>query len=127
MLRVPASILLLLLLAGCGCDYLVAAEETRPGGDLKASVFSAACGFNVSINTGVSILPAGKQPPGKADVFAVIFGNGGEKTSVGGPMVTATWISRDTLLITYGKSAMVKKQAHAFEGIVIRYRVEERW
>jgi hypothetical protein len=122
-----ASILLLVVLAGCGCDYLIAAEETRPVGDLKASVFTAACGLNVSVNTRVSIFPAGKRPRGKSNVFGVIFGDDGKRTSQGGPMVTATWVGNDTLLITYGKSATIRKQVHAFDGIVIRYQVEERW
>jgi hypothetical protein len=113
------------LLAGCGdCDFLIVERVRSPDGDHDAVAYSAACGFNVSINTQVTMLDAGEEVDGDRSPFAVIYGDDdGEQSRIGGPAVDVRWLAADTLLVAYRTSAKLIRAEPRHSGVSLIYRV----
>lgn len=114
----------ILVLGGCGDDCEVKAVQRirSPDGEHDAVVYSVFCGFLVGANTAVSVTDPGAEPENAPAPFYVVWGNTlGDRTPLGGPAVEVRWIAKDSLHVTYRRTAFVKRMEARRENVAFTY------
>jgi hypothetical protein len=117
------GILVLVFATACDyCDVVTSQRSTSPDGRHVAVVFSHLCGFNVSLNTQVAIVPADHRGSVDANTFYAINGDTvGPFSRGGGPAAIVEWRSSDTLIVMYDNDAFIKKTEATVDGVTVRY------
>jgi hypothetical protein len=111
-------------LRACTCDRITSEQTRSPDGRHQAVVFSDVCGYNVSLNTQVAVIPSDQTSRWKVNAFRAINGDPlGPTNAGGGPAVHARWAANDTLELTYHASAAVRTRNERVGEVVIRYVV----
>jgi hypothetical protein len=122
-LLLVSLILTSLLLGACeNCDFLIVERARSPDGRYDAVVYSAICGSLGSAHTAVALVSPGREPKNEPAPFYVLFDNTvGDKSSVGGPAVEVRWTAKDSLHVTYRRTARVKSMEARREDVVLTY------
>ncbi|HEX8692782.1 MAG TPA: hypothetical protein VF746_10200 [Longimicrobium sp.] len=126
-LFVVAIVGMLVGITGCvDCDNWVVERSRSPNREYDAVVFSAVCGFGMSVNTQVSVVKAGREAKGKGNALSVIFADtAGTASRIGSPAVEARWLAPDTLKLTYYRSAKVLRNPPRVGDVVLLYEMKE--
>ena len=112
--------------AACArCVNEVLGEATSSTTGWKAVTFLRTCGAMSSYTAGLTIIPANEKLP--SDIANVLaFGDTTAPGTDGRILksIHATWVAKDTLLVTYDARAQVGLQVTVFRGVHVRYSLE---
>lgn len=116
MLR-PVLLPILLAPALAGCDIVDCGDRVlnvarSPDGRHAAAIFRRDCGATTGFSTQVSLAPNESTPDGSGNLLIL-----GDE-----PGVSAQWLGRDRLLISYRRGARVFRQVSVRDGVRIVYR-----
>jgi hypothetical protein len=115
-----AAVSLSALLSGCDvglfgdCDDTVVSEALRPDGPHRAVVYVRNCGATTAYATHVALHERGRFFDSESAI--VFVGASGEPSR---PRVSARWVDRNKLEVTYPRTTRVSRTLTSWEGIDI--------
>lgn len=97
------------------CRNEVLKELASPSGKMKAVIFQRDCGATTGFSTQVSVLSKDEKLPDEGGNVFVADTNHGEAPSGqgGGPVVEASWVSENELLIKHDTRARAFQHAQS--------------
>ena len=100
-------------------------RSLAPGGDLKAVVFTRACGATTEISTQVFVITEDSSPPGAGNVLVLDSDSGrAPSDSVGRVSVILAWRGVDTLIVRHDSRAPVFKSERVVQGVTVIVRAD---
>ena len=107
------------------CENRVTDRSRALGGELKAVVFTRACGATTEISTQVSVITDDSSPRGVGNVLVLDSDSGrAPSDSVGRVAVTLAWRGVDTLIVRHDRRARVYKSERVVLGVTVIVRAD---
>lgn len=105
------------------CGNEVISESPSPDGTKRLVVFQRDCGATTGFSTQASVLPAKVPLPNeKGNLFISDTDHGAAPSGLGGgPSVTVTWESAQSVALTYHPKVRVFKSESDAGGVQVRY------
>ena len=105
------------------CRNQVLEELASPSGKMKAVIFQRDCGATTGFSTQISVLSKDEKLPEEGGNVFVADTNRGEAPSGqgGGPVVEASWVSENELLIKHDARARTFQHEQSLGNVRILY------
>ncbi len=123
--RLLPVVLLGMTLCACAepCGNQLILRVPSPDRVHDAVIYERDCGATTDFSTQVTLLRAGAELPHDPSPILVIDSDHGRAVAGpgGGPLVEATWVSSDSLVVSFDEHARVFQHLSQFSNIGIRY------